>query len=67
MSALRRAALGVWDFVVGDDWRLALGTVVILGAVAGLVAAGIDAWWLAPPAVPVILAASLRSSASRRP
>ncbi|MGH2937521.1 MAG: hypothetical protein ACRDPE_05305 [Solirubrobacterales bacterium] len=24
---LRRAALGVWDFVVGDDWRLAFAAV----------------------------------------
>jgi hypothetical protein len=60
VSALRRAAAGVWDFVVGDDWRLALGVVVVLGATALLVAAGVNAWWLAPAAVPAILAVAVR-------
>jgi hypothetical protein len=27
-----------WDFVVGDDWRIAAGVVVVLGAGALLVA-----------------------------
>jgi hypothetical protein len=27
-----------WDFVVGDDWRIAAGVVVVLGAGAWLVA-----------------------------
>ena len=60
MARLRRAAAGVWEFVVGDDWRLALGSVVALGGAALLVAAGVDAWWFAPLAVPAILALSLR-------
>jgi hypothetical protein len=55
-----RAFLRVWDFVVGDDWRTALGVIVILGAVAALAAAGIAAWWLTPPAVLAMLALSLR-------
>lgn len=60
MSFARRAAAAVWDFVVGDDWRLALGTVVALGGAAVLVALGVDAWWFAPLAVPAILGLSLR-------
>ena len=28
-----------WDFIVGDDWRIALGVVVVLGAGALLVSA----------------------------
>jgi hypothetical protein len=40
---IRRAALAVWDFVVGDDWRLALAAVVAIG-----VTALVGAWWLAP-------------------
>ncbi|HEY7622524.1 MAG TPA: hypothetical protein VH834_22320 [Solirubrobacteraceae bacterium] len=27
-----------WDFVVGDDWRIAVGVVLVLGAGAVLVA-----------------------------
>jgi hypothetical protein len=60
MGWVRRAAAGAWDFVVGDDWRLALGSVVALGGAALLVAAGVDAWWFAPGAVPAILALSLK-------
>jgi hypothetical protein len=49
-----------WDFVVGDDWRVALGVVVALGVTALLVAAGVNAWWLMPAAVAAVLWLSLR-------
>jgi hypothetical protein len=29
-----------WDFIVGDDWRIAVGVVVVLAAGALLVAGG---------------------------
>ena len=29
-----------WDFIVGDDWRIAVGVVVVLGVGALLVAGG---------------------------
>ena len=50
----------LWDFVVGDDWRAAAGIAVTLVVAALLVAAGVDAWWLIPIAVPLVLALSLR-------
>ena len=37
MSAVAAVARAVWDFVVGDDWRVALGVVLAL-AVTALVA-----------------------------
>jgi hypothetical protein len=49
-----------WDFVVGDDWRAALGVALAIAATAALVAAGVDAWWLMPIAVALVLALSLR-------
>jgi hypothetical protein len=57
---LRTAALGVWDFVVGDDWRTALGVVVGL-AVTAIVAhhTSVAAWWITPVVVLALLAASL--------
>lgn len=57
-----RSFLAFWyDFVVGDDWRVAVGVVLALGATAGLVhAAGVNAWWLLPVAVVALLALSLR-------
>jgi hypothetical protein len=60
VSRVRALLVGIWDFVVGDDWRTALGVVVALSAVALLAAAGIYAWWLMPPAVLLLLALSLR-------
>jgi hypothetical protein len=49
-----------WDFVVGDDWLVAVLVVVGIGATAILAAAGITAWWVLPAAVPAILWLSLR-------
>jgi hypothetical protein len=58
-----RRARALWafavDFVVGDDWRLAVGAVAALGAVALASAVGIDAWWLAPGLVAASLALSV--------
>ena len=51
----RDVALGLWEFVVGDDWRVALGIVLMLGATAVLTAAGLPAWWLSPAATLLIL------------
>jgi hypothetical protein len=53
----------LWEFVVGDDWRIAVGVVIALGATAILAAAGITAWWLMPVAVPGLLAASVLRAA----
>jgi len=57
---IRRAAAGIWEFVVGDDWRVALGVVFTLSATALVAGIGIPAWWLAPPAVLAILHRSVR-------
>jgi hypothetical protein len=49
-----------WDFVIGDDWLVAVLVVVGIGATAIVAAAGVTAWWLLPVAVPAILWLSLR-------
>ncbi len=49
-----------YDFVVGDDWRVASGIVAVLAASAGLAHAGLPAWWLPPAGVLGVLALSLR-------
>ena len=54
-----------WDFVVGDDWRAALGVAVGIGAAAILVAAGVNAWWLIPLAVALLIAESLRRATKK--
>ena len=63
MDAIRKAALGVWDFVVGDDWRTALGVVVALGVTAIIAGANASAWWVMPVAVLALLVLSLRRAA----
>jgi hypothetical protein len=58
----RLAAFGRfwWDFVIGDDWRIAVLVVATIAATAALAAAGVTAWWLLPLAVPFVLWLSLR-------
>ena len=63
MSWLVRAALAVWDFVVGDDPFIALGVVVALGATALIAGAGAAAWWVMPVAALALLGLSLRRAA----
>jgi hypothetical protein len=54
-----------WDFIVGDDWRVAAGVAVALGLTGLLVQEGVDAWWLLPATVGLLLALSLRRAADR--
>ena len=49
-----------WDFVIGDDWLVAVLVVIAICATAALAAAGVTAWWLLPAAVPLVLWLSLR-------
>jgi len=65
MTFLRRFGRFWWDFVVGDDWRLAGGVAVSLAATWLLAHDDVDAWWLLPLAVALLLAASLHRSARR--
>ncbi len=62
---MRRAALAVWDFVVGDDWIAAAGVVLAVALTAALQSAGVTAWWLMPVAVLGLLSRSL--ARARRP
>jgi len=58
----RLAAFGRfwWDFVIGDDWLVAVLVVVAIGATAVLAAADVASWWLLPVAVLGVLWVSLR-------
>jgi hypothetical protein len=54
-----------WDFIVGDDWRVAAGIALALGVTALLAATSAPAWWVLPLAVAAVLWVSLRSVARR--
>ena len=51
-----------WDFIVGDDWRVAAGAALGLAITAFLEHRGLAAWWVLPTTVAVVLTMSLRHS-----
>ncbi len=65
MSRAQAFLLAVWEFVVGDDWRTALGVALALALTAIIAGAGVSAWWVMPIAVIVLLALSIRRAARR--
>ena len=59
MRSLQRFLHFLWDFVVGDDWRIAAGVVVALGATALVAGASVAAWWILPVAAAMLLGYSV--------
>jgi hypothetical protein len=59
MSWLRRFGSFWYDFIAGDDWRLALAAVAGLSLTALLVHAPLPAWWVLPALVIVSLTISV--------
>jgi hypothetical protein len=53
----------IWEFVIGDDWRIALGVVLAISATALIADTGIAAWWILPVAVGALLWYSVRRAA----
>ena len=60
---MRRFARFWWDFLVGDDWRIAAAVVVALAASAAVARTSVPAWWLLPAAVATVLYLSVRREA----
>lgn len=55
-----RSFLYFWyDFVVGDDWTVAVGVVAALVIGAVLTRIGVSAWWWMPLVVALVLSFSL--------
>lgn len=59
MRYIKNFGIFWYDFVVGDDWSVAVGVVLALVITALLAHQDVAAWWLMPLAVIVILGASL--------
>lgn len=55
-----------YDFIIGDDWTVAAGVIVLLGSTRVATARGIDAWWLMPLGVMLLLVFTLFRSAPSR-
>jgi uncharacterized membrane protein len=62
MNRLRAFGEFLYEFVIGDDWRIAAGVVVALAltALAG-------EWWILPAGVAVMLVVSVWGVARARP
>ncbi len=55
-----------YDFVIGDDWRVAASVAVALAVTYAVGRAGAPAWWILPAAVVVVLPWSLWRARRRR-
>jgi hypothetical protein len=67
MSYVRSFVRFWWDFVVGDDWRVAVGLAAGLGATSLLAHDHLSAWWLLPATVTAVLVESLRRESREIP
>jgi hypothetical protein len=56
----------LYDFVVGDDWRIAVGVVAGLAVTWGVSRTTVPAWWLLPVLLVVLLPASLWLAVRKR-
>jgi hypothetical protein len=60
MGRIKAFGAFAYDFVIGDDWRVAAGVAAGLAATYLLAhAAGLAAWWLIPALIALLLPASL--------
>ena len=59
MSRVRSLLGFIWDFVVGDDWRIALGVIAALGITALVTDTSVSAWWILPLGVAAVLGLSV--------
>jgi hypothetical protein len=66
MESVARLFRFWYDFIVGDDWRVAAAVVVSLALTTALSRAGLPAWWLLPLAVTLFLGISVFTVARRR-
>jgi hypothetical protein len=56
----------LYDFVVGDDWRIAVGVVIGLAVTWGIADSTVPAWWVLPVLLVLLLPASLWLAVRKR-
>jgi hypothetical protein len=52
-----------YDFIVGDDWRIAVGVLAAIGLTALVAHRGLAAWWVMFVSVFAVLVVSVRHGA----
>jgi hypothetical protein len=66
MKRLRAFGDFWWDFILGDDWRMAAGVAIGLALTALVSRLTVSSWWVLLAAVTASLVLSLRRVVSRR-
>jgi tryptophan-rich sensory protein len=66
VGRIRAIGAFLYDFVVGDDWRVAAGVVIALAVTYGVSRTSAPTWWVMPAAVVVLLPYSLWRAVRRR-
>jgi hypothetical protein len=56
----------LYDFVIGDDWRIAAGVVAGLAVTYAVSQTSVPAWWVLPVLLVALLPASLWIATRRR-
>ena len=55
MKNLKAFGMFWYDFLIGDDWRVAVGVVLALAVTAAVSHTTLPAWWIVPLAVVLLL------------
>lgn len=55
-----------YDFIVGDDWRVAVFVVAALAITFAVSKSSVPAWWIVPAAVALVLPWSLWRARRKR-
>jgi hypothetical protein len=66
MKKLQKVLVFWYDFLVGDDWRMAGTVIAALAITFGLSRAAITSWWVLPLAILFVLPYSIWRAARRR-
>jgi hypothetical protein len=56
----------LYDFVIGDDWRIAVAVVAGLAVTYAVSQTTVPSWWVIPAVVVVLLPASLWRATRKR-
>lgn len=66
LSRLKSFGAFWYDFVIGDDWRVAVGVVAAFALTWAVSRTSVPAWWVAPVVVAALLALSVWRAAARK-
>jgi hypothetical protein len=56
----------LYDFVIGDDWRIAVGVVAGLAVTWAVSQTSVPSWWIMPAVLVILLPASLWRATRKR-